>query len=207
MDSKKYREKPRAAVFYPIMARQLDVINVIDVESTCWEGEPPPGEVSEIIQIGICTVDVTSVRRVEKRSVLVKPVKSTFSAFCTQLTGLRPDMYTEAVSLAEAVRILKTEYNSHERLWASWGDYDRRQFERVCKLHGVGYPFGISHLNVKTLFAVARAEAHESGVDAAFQKLGMVMEGRHHRGDDDAWNIAALLCRLLQAMRNGGSPS
>jgi hypothetical protein len=26
------------------MARKLDYILVIDVEATCWQGEPPPGQ-------------------------------------------------------------------------------------------------------------------------------------------------------------------
>jgi hypothetical protein len=30
------------------------------------------------------------------------------------------------------------------------------------------------------------------------------MEGTHHRGGDDAWNIAALLGRLLAASRPTG---
>ena len=29
-------------------------IIIIDLEATCWEGIPPKGEVSEIIEIGIC---------------------------------------------------------------------------------------------------------------------------------------------------------
>lgn len=40
------------------MAKLLDKIIVIDVESTCWEGPPPEGQVSEIIGIGVATVDV-----------------------------------------------------------------------------------------------------------------------------------------------------
>jgi inhibitor of KinA sporulation pathway (predicted exonuclease) len=27
-------------------------ILVIDLEATCWQGDPPPGETSEIIEIG-----------------------------------------------------------------------------------------------------------------------------------------------------------
>ncbi len=30
------------------MARKLDQILVVDVEATCWEGQPPPGQESEI---------------------------------------------------------------------------------------------------------------------------------------------------------------
>ena len=187
------------------MARLIDVILVIDLESTCWEGEPPSGSTSEIIEIGICPVDVRTLTRLEKRSILVNPVKSEISEFCTKLTTLTPDMFIEAGSLADAVRILKKEYDSKNRLWASWGDYDRRQFERVCKDQNVGYPFGPSHLNVKSLFAAATGSGHEMGLDGAYKQLGLTMEGTHHRGDDDAWNIAAILCQLLKSMRGDAS--
>lgn len=184
------------------MARSLDVILVVDVESTCWEGSPPHGQSSEIIEIGLCPVDLKTLTRLEKRSILIKPIQSEISEFCTTLTTLTPEMFTHAGSLADAVKILKNDYQSKDRLWASWGDYDRRQFERVCADQGVGYPFGPSHLNVKSLFAAATGSAHEMGLDGACRSLGLTMEGTHHRGDDDAWNIAEIVCRLLKTMRN-----
>jgi inhibitor of KinA sporulation pathway (predicted exonuclease) len=183
------------------MARSLDVILVVDVESTCWEDTPPPGQSSEIIEIGLCSVDLKTLTRTEKRSIFVKPVQSEISKFCTELTTLTPDMFMEAGSLADAVKTLKKEFSSKDRLWASWGDYDRRQFERVCRDQNVGCPFGPSHLNVKSLFAAAVGSGHEMGLDGAYKHLGLEMEGTHHRGDDDAWNIAGVLCRLLKKMR------
>lgn len=30
---------------------------------------------------------------------------------------------------------------------------------------------------------------------------GLTLEGTHHRGDDDAWNIAALLAVLLKKLK------
>ena len=44
------------------MARKLDRILVVDVEATCWEGDPPPGQTSEIIEIGLCVLDVPTLR-------------------------------------------------------------------------------------------------------------------------------------------------
>lgn len=141
------------------------------------------------------------VTRTEKRSILVKPEWSEISEFCTSLTTLTPDMLADAGTLGDAVQILQQEFRSKDRLWASWGDYDRRQFERVCREHGVAYPFGPTHLNVKTLFATAIGDDREMGLDGAYSRLGMQMEGTHHRGGDDAWNIAAVLCLLLKQMR------
>jgi len=184
------------------MARLLETILVIDLESTCWDGLPPSGQMSEIIEIGLVTLDVATLQRRERRSIFVRPMRSEVSAFCTQLTTLTADDLKDAGSLADAVATLKKEYQSKDRLWASWGDYDRRQFERVCEAFGIGYPFGRSHLNVKTLFSVVHNLDRELGLDQAYQHLGLTMEGTHHRGVDDAWNIAGLLAGLLGASRS-----
>jgi inhibitor of KinA sporulation pathway (predicted exonuclease) len=183
------------------MAKLLDQILVIDIESTCWQGYPPSGQMSEIIEVGICPVDVRTLVRLEKRSLLIKPVRSRISEFCTKLTTLTEEHFHTAGTLADAVSVLKKEYRSTERLWASWGDYDRRQFERVCKELTVPYPFGVSHLNIKTLFAVVYGDVGETALDDACARLGLPMEGTHHRGDDDAWNIAGVLCHLLRKFR------
>jgi inhibitor of KinA sporulation pathway (predicted exonuclease) len=36
---------------------------------------------------------------------------------------------------------------------------------------------------------------------AALNLCGLPMEGTHHRGHDDAWNIAALVAVLLKKLR------
>lgn len=186
------------------MAKLLDQILVIDVESTCWEGEPPPGQVSDIIEVGVCPIDVATLTRLPRRSILVRPARSEVGEFCTRLTTLTAADVAGGAGLAAATHILKKEYRSQDRPWASWGDYDRRQFERNCHDLGVGYPFGLSHLNVKTLFAAALGDPREMGLDTAFSKLGVAMEGTHHRGADDAWNVAGVLCQLLKRIRQGG---
>ena len=70
------------------MARKLDVIIVVDLEATCWEGDPPPGQEKEIIEIGVCTLDIASGTRSDKQSILVRPETSWVSEFCTRLTTL-----------------------------------------------------------------------------------------------------------------------
>ena len=74
-----------------------------------------------------CQIRYTS--RTEKRSILVKPVQSEISGFCTELTTLTPDVFTEAESLADAVRTLKDEFRSKNRLWASTKGGNRGQYK------------------------------------------------------------------------------
>jgi inhibitor of KinA sporulation pathway (predicted exonuclease) len=186
------------------MPKKLDQILVVDVEATCWKGPRPPDQESEIIEIGLCPVDVATLTRVERRSLLVKPERSSVSPFCTEITTLTQADVEQGLALAEACELLREEYLAGRRLWASYGNYDRQQFERECAAKGIPYPFGTGHLNVKTLFAVARGLAREVGMARALALAGLLLEGTHHRGGDDAWNIAALLVQLLAGIREAG---
>ncbi|MET8566686.1 3'-5' exonuclease [Streptomyces sp. NPDC004783] len=183
------------------MRRGACLLNVIDVEATCWDGQPPPGSVSEIIEIGLTVVDVPAARRVSRHRLLVRPVRSAVSDFCTALTGLTRAEVQRGVTFAEACRILVEEHGAGERPWTSWGEYDRRQFARQCRADGVAYPFGFpaerSHTDAKAVFAAAHGLGRKPGMDQALRIAGLPLEGRHHRGEDDAWNIAALVLDLL----------
>lgn len=185
------------------MARQLDRVLIVDVESTCWDGPSPPGQMSEIIEIGLCTVDLRTLERDDRRSILVKPARSDVGAFCTQLTTLTPSQVVNGMPLVEALNILQREYSSRERLFASWGDYDRNQFHRNCRDYGLEYPFGPTHLNIKNLFSIAFGIPKELGIPDACKRMGVTMEGVHHRGVDDAWNIGLLFSELLKRTRKG----
>ncbi len=184
------------------MTKKLDQIIVVDVESTCWQGAPPAGQESEIIEIGICILDVASGERLEKRSILVKPERSKVSDFCTQLTTLTQEEVDKGLDFPNACSILRNKYSAKDRVWASYGDYDRRQFEKQCQARKLIYPFGFSHINVKNLFAMIHAFSEEVSMDTALELLGLPLEGTHHRGADDAWNIAGILSELLLKRRS-----
>ncbi|WP_328911983.1 MULTISPECIES: 3'-5' exonuclease [unclassified Streptomyces] len=178
------------------------LLNVIDVEATCWAGQPPPGSVNEIIEIGLTVVDVGARCRVSRNRVLVRPSRSTVSAFCTELTGLTQAEVARGVPFAEACRILAEEHEAAERPWTSWGEYDRRQFARQSQADNVAYPFGYpterGHTNAKAVFTEAHGLRRKPGMSHALQIAGLPLEGRHHRGEDDAWNIAALVLDLVE---------
>ena len=178
--------------------RKLDQVLVVDIEATCWEHSPPEGQESEIIEIGLCLLNVASWQPQDKRSILVRPHHSSVSPFCTQLTSLTQEQVEQGISFAQACTILKTEYGSHERVWASYGEADRLRFERQCQSRQVAYPFAPRHLNIKTLFALWYGLPKEVGMSTALQIAGLPLEGTHHRGDDDAWNIAALFAGMMK---------
>lgn len=179
----------------------LDKIVVVDLEATCWQVEPPPGEESEIIEIGLCLLDVASGQREFKESMLIRPERSTVSAFCTRLTTLTPEDVAAGMDFAEACALLRQEYGGPKRVWASYGDYDRRQLQRQCDERRVPYPFGFTHINIKNLASLMLRLDHEVSLPQAFSYFGWELEGTYHRGNDDAWNAARLLAVLLWGRR------
>jgi inhibitor of KinA sporulation pathway (predicted exonuclease) len=175
------------------------LLNVVDVEATCWDGPVPPGAVNEIIEIGLTVVDLAARERIGRHRILVRPERSTVSEFCTELTGLTQWEVDTGLPFADACALLTTEYGAADRPWASWGDYDRHQFTRQCQDTGVTYPFSAQHTNAKAAFAYAYGLRKRPGMAKALELAGLPLQGRHHRGEDDAWNIAALVLELARA--------
>ncbi|MEU2867479.1 exonuclease domain-containing protein [Streptomyces mirabilis] len=158
----------------------------------------PPGAVSEIIEIGLTVIDLDAGERLARHRTLVRPVRSTVSEFCTELTGLTPHEVDQGISFAEACQLLAAEHRAGTRPWVSWGDYDRNHFTRQCQATRTPYPFGRHYTNAKAVFTEAYGLRKRPGMAQALEIAGRRLEGRHHRGEDDAWNIAALVLHLSE---------
>ncbi len=140
-----------------------------------------------------------------RRSLLVRPTRSTDSEYCTALTSLT-QVVEQGMDFGEACSVLERDYLSRSQAWARWGDYDCQQFEYQCRDLGIAYPFGPSHVNAKTLFAFWHRLPRELGMARALAFAQLPLEGTHHRGGDDAWNIAALLAILLPSAAGAPGP-
>jgi inhibitor of KinA sporulation pathway (predicted exonuclease) len=87
---------------------------------------------------------------------------------------------------------------SHEgALFASWGDYDRKQLICDCAVHGSRVPeWLLTHVNIKKDFARC-VGGRPCGMRKALDKANLPLDGTHHKGIDDARNIAKLLAYIL----------
>lgn len=181
------------------------IVNVVDIESTCWEDNhnPPAGQHSEIIEIGIVEVDLLTGGRRNKRSIIVTPEYSKVSDFCTELTTItQEEVDQNGIPFETALDILRQQYKTHRRTWVSWGDYDRNMFMRQCRETGTRYPFGPRHVNLKTVVSMLQNPRKEQGVSPTLARLCLEFYGTKHRGDDDAYNIAAILLETKRTLKN-----
>jgi inhibitor of KinA sporulation pathway (predicted exonuclease) len=175
---------------------------VIDLEATCWEGEPPKYQSMEPIEIGVCLMEVAPDNQWEITDhfgILIKPTRSYVSQFCQDLTGItQKALEDNGISFGEAMQSIQ---DIRTNVWASWGMWDYDALKKECGIHGLKMwkYLPTLHLNVKSLYS-ALYRRKRCGVQKAISLLGMGFEGRPHRGEDDAVNIA----KILQHMLNGG---
>ena len=185
------------------MSYKLRKISVIDLEATCWEAESPPGEISEIIEIGIVTVNLTTKTLEDTCQHLVIPIESHVSEFCTNLTGhTEKHLRENGVQFCDLVKTL-IRHGTKNRAAAGWGDYDANMVRDQCKDRKVINPFGPTYFNVKALFAMAYGLQRGCGLEKALEILGWQFEGNPHRGVDDAYNTAKIFLHLVTGMQIG----
>lgn len=182
---------------------------VVDVESTCHPaGQKPPGFFSEIIEIGMAVVEPGKIGPTSRMigSIIVKPILSPrLSSFCKELTGIAQEEVESGIPFRQAMASVRALFLHENAPWdgavfCSWGNYDRKIFLRNIGRLGGEYPFGSAeaHINLKHEFAgFYHVDVGKSGMDRALGKLGIELIGRHHRGGDDAANIARISCRMI----------
>ena len=166
---------------------------IIDVEATCDDqGSVPPAE-AEIIEFGC--VMTAGFKPVSEFACFVRPVRHPrLYPFCTELTSITQAQVDGARGFVEVMAELKKWTYSFEDVgWGSWGDYDKNQVERECQRAKIPNPMPHRHLNVKKEFTAALALKKKPGMAEALRIAGLTLEGTHHRGIDDARNIARLL--------------
>jgi len=170
---------------------------VYDLEATCWESGTRP-ERMEIIEIGAVRVDATKLNIVDEFNTFVQPVSEPeLSEFCRNLTSIGQEDVDGAPTFPDALRIFLDWVGKEETILCSWGSYDRNQIKVDCRRHSIEPPMVLeNYWNLKQQFA-ERQNGRKYGVKRALRILDIPFEGTHHRGIDDARNIAKILLRLL----------
>ncbi|GHT99064.1 exonuclease [Betaproteobacteria bacterium] len=180
------------------------MILVIDLEATCDDGnvKPIPPDEMEIIEIGAVWATVEG-KVIDEFQTFVRPLlRPHLTDFCRQLTHIQQrdvDAAEFFPAAAAALTRFAQRHQGQSATWGSWGNYDAKQFARDCARHDIPDPLaGFQHVNLKSQFAKRRfarsgKKFREVGMIKALELAGLPLTGDHHRGIDDARNIARLL--------------
>lgn len=175
---------------------------VIDLEATCDRDHAISKYEMEIIEIGAVLVDAATLEPAGELGTFVRPIRHPkLTAFCTELTTITQADVDGAPLFPEALAALRKLIGDRDALFCSWGDYDRNQLTQDARLHGLKLPFGDRHLNLKRRFSETQGLPKKLGMGQALRHAGLELQGTHHRGIDDARNIARLLPWIVGARR------
>lgn len=175
---------------------------IADLEATCWGSRHTPDGAAqsihnmEIIEIG-CALANRQGEILDTQSFLVRPTRNpVLSDFCTELTGITQEMVDEAPAFPGAVQAMNAWLGDlpDDFIWCSWGNYDRLHLEAQSLLDGA-QPAILArpHLNLKRIWRRTTGQKRKNGFTNALAFHGLEFEGHHHRGVDDARNMARVL--------------
>lgn len=175
---------------------------VIDLEATTEEGGWPVEDM-EIIEIGASLVAADG-HELDHFQRFVRPLRRPcLTSFCRELTHISQANIDSAAPLASVWPQFERWLAPHQSKlagWASWGDYDRRQFELEWQRHDLHSSLSqLAHTNLKQRFAEARQLKRAVGLHTALQLAGLTFQGQQHRALEDARNTARLLPLIFPA--------
>ena len=164
---------------------------IVDIEATC---DVDRGSLQETIEIGAARIDLDDPTYLEAFDRLIRPQVSEVTRYCTSLTTITPEMVEQEPVFQDAFPEF-VEWMAGCDRFSSWGMLDWSVMLDDCNRYGVDWPFK-HHINLANQFTrkYGRRLPHRK----AMQVIDLEPVGQHHRGVDDALNIAAI-ARVLYA--------
>ena len=168
---------------------------VVDLEATCCDKDSIPKHEMEIIEIGAVMLNRETLEIDSEYQQFIRPVRhQQLTAFCTELTTISQNDVDKAANFPDVIaQFQEWIYSFPNYVFCSWGDYDKNQIQLDCQFHNIPYPISSAHRNIKKEFSEYLGVSKRFGMAQALQHLGIELKGTHHRGIDDARNIAAIL--------------
>jgi 3'-5' exoribonuclease 1 len=170
---------------------------IVDLEATCWDTSGDRSQM-EIIEIGAVLLDSETGPPIQEFAEFVRPVVvPILSEFCKQLTSIKQAQVDAADGFSTVFARFVDWIGPAPFTLCSWGGYDLNQFRQDCRRHQVALPATFErHINLKKEFA-RLMHVRLCGMSKALRILQIPLVGTHHRGIDDARNIAKLAQVIL----------
>lgn len=178
---------------------------IFDLEATCFargDRNQPSWFKNEIIEIGAVKLDENGVE-ISRFSKFAKPkTYPVITKFCNELTTITQDDIDYADDLSD-VLIEFFEWVDGSPL-ISWGFYDKGQLQLDLSNNALFHLIDKTenHFSLKHLHGEWNNLRKSVGMAKALRMERIELEGTHHRGIDDALNIAKIFRKYLSKFKN-----
>ena len=164
----------------------------MDLEASCWEAAWARSRM-ETIEIGAVRLD-GALQPVDEFETFIRPVAfPRLSSFCRKLTSITQEQVDAADTFPKTFARFVTWLGPGEWRLITWGAFDVGQFRLDCQRHDMTFPERLAegHINLKVAFGKWKG-VKKMGMAQALALLDIPLQGQHHRGIDDARNIARI---------------
>lgn len=192
-----------------LMAKELELeleyICVLDFEATCWKNTNNH-EIIEFPSVLLRWTSYDDIKEISRIQIFVKPKKNpVISDFCEKLTGITQEMIDHGKSLNVALKDhlnwlnKNTKNNLKKVMFVTCGRWDiETMLPMDLKTTGIkAHPVYKSFVNIKELFNIVTRKGKLSLVPM-LEYFGLELEGRHHSGIDDCYNISRIFIELVR---------
>ncbi len=171
---------------------------ILDLEATCWKDRNSHKQ-NEIIEIGAVKMNNNGEALGEFCEFIKPKLNPTLSDFCIELTTITQQEVDSADTFDKVIKRFKKWIDIEKPyVLCSWGFYDKKQFEKDCELHHLHTGWLKHHISLKHQYGSIKKLRKPIGMGSALKKEKLELDGTHHRGIDDARNIAKIFKANLE---------
>lgn len=166
---------------------------VFDLEANCEKDKPAFQR--EIIEIGAVKLN-HDFEIVDTFECFIKPsINPVITKFCTELTTITNSDVESSPLFSEGVVLFQNWIGIDEPyVLLSWGRFDKKQLQKDSAIFNLPTKWLNNHFSLKHLHheLVLKGKGRAVGMQGALRKAQIPFAGTHHRGIDDAKNIAKI---------------
>lgn len=156
------------------------------------------GQLSEIVEIGACKVDLTHKEIIDKIQIYIKPKSGYIGKSTRKFINMKKEDINKAVPFALAIQQF-SEWLGEDYYLCSWGKDDKFHFINQCARNHMNLDWLINYNDIQKQIGKLITTEHQNqlGLKNALAMAGIELSGKAHRGIDDAVNTTQLFIKYI----------
>lgn len=159
------------------------------------------GQLSEIVEIGACKVDLKLGKITDQFQIYIKPKSGYVAKSTRKFINMTKEDLKQAVTFKEGVERF-SQWLGEGYYLCSWGRDDRLHFINECLRNRMRLDWLINYNDIQQQIGkMLGITKNQVGLKTALDLAGIEPQGIAHRGIDDAINTAELLIKYLSEVK------
>jgi len=156
------------------------------------------GQLSEIVEIGACKVDLKSKKIVDQFQVYIMPKSGYIGKSTRKFINMEKEDTKKAVSFKVGLQKF-IDWLGSDYYLCSWGKDDKVHFTNQCERMKLPLTWFKNYNDIQGMIGkiIGPNSKNQLGLKSALDLVGIKPVGKAHKGIDDAINTAELLIKFL----------